>query len=69
MYGNIYHPETGKWLASVENGKIRALGGIVYSLVEDRIVAADGTVLGYIGHFNAPTKGTGQLADQLFPSR
>jgi hypothetical protein len=69
MYGNIYHPETGKWLASVRDGKITAPGGLAYSLVDDKIVAPDGTEVGYLGPFVGLTKGTGHLADQLFRSR
>jgi hypothetical protein len=69
MYGHIYHPETGKWLASVKDGKITALGGITYSLFGDKIVADDGSELGYLGAYIGPTKGTGHLADQLFKER
>ncbi len=69
MYGNIYHPETGKWLASVENGKITAPHGLTYSLVDNKIVAADGAIVGYLARYNGPTKGTGRLADQLFRQR
>ena len=68
-HGNIYHPETGEWLASVKDGKITGRDGITYSLVEDKIVDADGTVVGYLGQFKNPTKGTGALADKLFRSR
>ena len=68
-YGNIYHPETGKWLASVKDGKITAPGGITYSLIGDKIVADDGTELGYLGLYTSPTKGIGHLANQLFKSR
>jgi hypothetical protein len=67
MCGHIYHPETGKWLASVKDGKITAPDGLVYSLVDDKIVGIDGEVIGYLSQFNGPTVGTGRLADQLFP--
>jgi hypothetical protein len=69
MYGHIYHPETGKWLASVKDGKITAPGGITYSLIDDKIVAEDGTELGYLSPFIGITMGTGDLANQLFKSR
>jgi hypothetical protein len=66
-YGYIYHPETGACLASVKDGKITAPGGVTYSLVDDMIVAADGTELGYLSPFIGITKGTGDLCNQLFP--
>jgi hypothetical protein len=69
MCGHIYHPETGKWLASVKDGKITAPGGLTYSLIGDIIVGGDGTELGYLGPFIGLTTGTGDLADQLFKSR
>jgi hypothetical protein len=69
MYGHIWHPETGKWLASVKDGIITAPGGVSYSLIGDMIVAADGTELGYLGPFMGLTKGTGDLSNQLFPRR
>jgi hypothetical protein len=69
MYGHIYHPETGKWLASVKDGKITAPGGITYSLIGDKIIAEDGSELGYLSPFIGPTKGTANLADQLFQRR
>jgi hypothetical protein len=68
-YGHIYHPQTGKWLASVKDGKITAPGGITYSLIGDMIVADDGTELGYLSPFIGITKGTGDLANQLFKNR
>jgi hypothetical protein len=69
MYGHIYHPETGKWLASVKDDKITAPGGIIYSLVGDAIIAENGEELGYLSPLVGPTKGTGHLADRLFKSR
>jgi hypothetical protein len=66
-YGHIYHPETGAWLASVKDGKITAPGGVSYSLVDDMIVAADGTELGYLSPFIGLAKGTGDLSNRLFP--
>lgn len=68
-YGFIRHPETGEYLARVEDGKITAPGGVSYSVVDDMIVAADGTELGYLAPFNGLTRETGDLANQLFPSR
>lgn len=68
-YGDIYHPETGAWLASVKDGKITGADGITYSLVDDKIINADGAVVGYLAQFTSPTKGTGALADKLFRSR
>jgi enoyl-CoA hydratase/carnithine racemase len=68
-YGFIRHPETGEYIARVQDGKITAPGGISYSLVGDMIVASDGTELGYLGPFIGLTKGTGDLANQLFPRR
>jgi hypothetical protein len=68
MYGHIYHPETGKWLASVKDGKITAPGDITYSLVGNMIVAEDGTELGCLSSFVGLTTGTGDLANQLFPA-
>ena len=65
-YGNIYHPETGEWLASVEGGKITGLHGVSYSLVEDQIVDADGNVVGYLAQLEGRTKEAGGLADKLF---
>jgi hypothetical protein len=67
-YGHLYHPETGKWLASVKDGKITAPGGITYSLVGDKIVGDDGAELGYLGIFVGPEKGTGAASDRLFKS-
>jgi len=69
MYGHIYHPETGKWLASVKDGKITAARGISYSLIGDKIVKDDGTELGYLGPFVGLAKGTGDLAHRMFKSR
>jgi hypothetical protein len=58
-YGNIYHPKTGEWLASVKDGKIVAPEGLTYLLVDNKVVAADGEDLGYLALFIGPTKGTG----------
>jgi hypothetical protein len=69
MYGHIYHPETGKCLAYVKDGKITGEGGVSYSLVGDMIVAADGTELGYLSPLNDLTKGNSDLSNQLFPRR
>jgi hypothetical protein len=65
-YGDVYHPETGKWLASVKDGKITGAHGISYSLVEDQNVDAEGNVVGYLAQFEGPTTETGALADKLF---
>jgi len=58
-YGNIYHPETGEWLASVTEGKIIAPEGFTYLPVDEKIFAADGTDLGYLSLFIGPTLAMG----------
>jgi hypothetical protein len=57
-YGNIYHPETGEWLASVKDRKILAPEGVSYLLVDEKIFAEDGTDLGYLALFIGPTLAT-----------
>jgi hypothetical protein len=65
-YGDIYHPVTGEWLASVKDGKITGAHGVSYSVVEDQIMDANGNVVGYLAQLQGPTKEAGDLADKLF---
>jgi hypothetical protein len=51
------------------DGKITGAHGVTYSLVDDKIVDAAGTIVGYLSQFKSPTQGTGALADKLFRSR
>jgi hypothetical protein len=60
-YGNIYHPETGEWLAPVNDMKIIAPEGFTYLLVDEKIFAADGTDRGYLALFIGPTLATGAV--------
>jgi hypothetical protein len=68
MYGYIYHPETDDWIGLVKDGKVAAPGGVSYSLIDNVILAPDGTELGYLAPFRGLTKGTGELANLLAPS-
>lgn len=65
-YGNVYHPETGKWLASVKNGKVTSADGKVYRLDGDAIISETGEVLGYLSAFVGKAEGSGDLATKLF---
>ena len=66
-FGFIKDTENGDYLARVGNGKITSMSGEpLYSLVGDMIVAEDGTELGYLSPYIGITKGTGDLANQLF---
>jgi hypothetical protein len=65
-YGNIYHPKTRQWLASVKDGKITGAHDVSYSLVEDQIVDASGNVVGYLAQLEGATNEAGALADKLF---
>lgn len=65
-YGNVYHPETGKWLASVEDGKITKADGTCYRLEGDAILSDSGEVLGYLSAFVGKAEGSADLATKLF---
>jgi hypothetical protein len=65
-YGNIYHPETGKWLASVKDGKITGADGNYYLLDGDVIRSESGEELGYLSPLIGKAPGSGDLATKLF---
>jgi hypothetical protein len=65
-YGNIYHPETGKWLASVKDGKVTGADGRTYKVDGDEIVSDTGEVLGHLSSFVGKASGSGDLATKLF---
>ena len=68
-YGFIKN-STGDYIARVKDGKITSMSGDhLYSLVGDKIVADDGSELGYLSPFVGLTQGTDDLANQLFPAR
>jgi hypothetical protein len=68
-FGFILQPETGEYLARVKDGKILTMDErkVLYRIVDDMIVANDGTELGYLSSFTGLTSGTGDLANHLFP--
>ncbi|WP_315766910.1 MULTISPECIES: hypothetical protein [unclassified Bradyrhizobium] len=66
LYGEVYHPETGKWLASVKDGKIIKADGSSYKLDGDAILSESGEVLGYLSAFIGKAEGSGDLATKLF---
>ena len=65
-YGNIYHPETGRWLAQVENGKITTKDGRAYRLDGDKILTENGEEVGFLSPFIGKAVGSGALASKLF---
>lgn len=65
-YGNVYHPETGDWLASVRDGKVIKPDGTSYRLDGDAILSDTGEVLGYLSSFVGKAEGSGDLATKLF---
>jgi hypothetical protein len=66
MYGNIYHPETGKWLASVEGGKVMMKDGKSHKLDGNKVVDEDGNVLCHLSPFIGKAVGSGALATKVF---
>jgi hypothetical protein len=64
-YGQVLHPETGKQLAWVEDGKMTTRDGETYDLIGDMIVDANGTELGYLSPFIGLSKGSSDLANKL----
>jgi hypothetical protein len=66
MYGNLYHPETGRWLASVEDGKITSRDGRSYKLDGQKILSETGEVVGYVSPFIGKAQGSGAIATKLF---
>jgi hypothetical protein len=65
-YGNVYRPETGKWLASVRDGKVIKPDGTTYRLEGDQILSDEGEVLGYLSPIIGKAEGSGDLATKLF---
>jgi hypothetical protein len=65
-FGDLYHPETGKWLAEVKDGKVTKPDGIFYRLEGDAILSDTGEVLGYVSPFIGKAEGSGNLATKLF---
>lgn len=63
--GNVYHPETGMWLASAKVGKLTRIDGTVYRLEGERVLCDDGAVLSYLSTFSGKSHGSGSLATKV----
>jgi len=66
LYGNVYDPKTGQWLASVADGRLQAKDGRSYKLDGDKILSDRGEVLGYLSVLSSGAEGSGSLANKLF---
>lgn len=64
-FGNVLHPETGQSIGWAENGKLRMNTGVEYKLDGDKILAEDGTEIGYLSTMLTKAAGSGDLANQL----
>ncbi len=66
LYGHVYHPETGRCVAVVENGKVTKSDGSSYRLEGGAILSDSGEILGYLSTFVGKASGSGDLATRLF---
>ena len=66
LYGSVYHPETGEFLASVKDGKLVKKDGTFYRLDGDKILSDTGEVIAYLSAFVGKAEGSGDLANKLF---
>ena len=66
LYGNVLHPETGKSIGFVKDGKLTANDGKTYRLDGNKVLSDTGEVLTELSAFIGIAKGNGDLATKLF---
>jgi hypothetical protein len=65
LYGHVWHPTTGKYMARVKDGRMTMFDGKIYKLIGDMIIDDDGAELGYLSTFVVLSEGSSDVANRL----